>query len=939
MGRAGAGDEAAGGGCPSRAGAGALAALAYLGSWACGDASGPDVGPRRVERVSAAVDSVGVGDTLRRPVEVQVEDTGGDPVEGVDVRFRVANDAPGRVEPGVAVTSREGRARARFVAGDRIGSATVRADLPGHPDVSGVSFTLRTVIPRTTLVHGLSGDGQRAEVSSQLARPMEVRVTTRDSIPAAGVPVYWRVASEPGEGAALTVDTAFTGREGRSRALLTLSDRPGEYRVTARSRGSEEAVSFTATAVDSLDSGMRLDSVRPVPLRAGGTARLHGSGLSGEGEIGVRVEGVAAEILEASATRVRIRVPSSFAARCLPARDVGVRVVGGQRQSNGRTVRLRPAEPEISLEPGESRVVEVGSEPACLRFAADTAARLYRVAVQSAGRTEALTPVRLVGRSGAAPVAVPAGEATRVLAAPDPAGRLPGPAFGTSASELRIREAARIALRRSGARPADGGARRAGGPEGGLRTSARSAAEVRAGDRRSFVLSVDPDDLAIDCRDTTAVVGAVARAVGENVVLYEDTLAPDRGFSEADYGRLRDEFERVVFPVDTAYFGPSADIDGNGRVAILLTPEVNELSPEAGDAFVGGFFLPTDLAESGDDSGDGSRAAGVCPVSNEAEVLYLPVPDPVGRFGQQLSRERALRNARSVTAHELEHLLSAEQRVFRTPLSEGENPFEDLESSWLSEAMAHLAEEVVGLAAADLEERADLDFRAVVGDSDEKREAFNAFHITNFARARLFLRNTNGTSAISDRDPGGRSSLEMRGFGWLFARFLGDRAGPSGASGPLGGSAEHRLFRALSRGGDDRVTGIDNVLRAARTVSPGDSWSWQGLLADFGVALAADGDSLPPVPDRRYRTWDLRDVFAGLNRNLPGDFREAYPLRQHPLDFESRAMAFDLRASTAGYFRLAADSASPAYAIGVESPDGSGLPPGARPQILLFRAR
>ncbi|MFB6368654.1 MAG: hypothetical protein ABEJ00_03490, partial [Gemmatimonadota bacterium] len=202
-----------------------------------------------------------------------------------------------------------------------------------------------------------------------------------------------------------------------------------------------------------------------------------------------------------------------------------------------------------------------------------------------------------------------------------------------------------------------------------------------------------------------------------------------------------------------------------------------------------------------------------------------------------------------------------------------------------------------------------------------------------------FLRNTNGTPAISDRDPGGRSSLEMRGFGWLFARFLGDRAGPSGASGPPGGSAEHRLFRALSRGGDERATGVDNVLRAARTVSPGGSWSWEGLMADFGIALAADGDSLSPSPDRRFRTWDLRDVFAGLNRNLPGDFREAYPLRRHPLDFRSTAVAFDLRASTAAYVRLAADSASPAYAIAVESPDGSGLPGAARPQVLLFRAR
>lgn len=942
VGRATGGPGPVGDGWAGSVGRLALTALACVISFAgCGDAAGPGGVPRRVERVSAAVDSVGIGDTLRQPIEVRVEDAAGDPVAGVDVRFRVVGEADGRVQAGVVSADADGRARTRFVAGGRIGAATVRADLPSHPEVGGVGFTLRTVIPRTTLLAGLSGDGQRAEVSSQLPRPMEVRVTTRDSVPVAGVPVYWRVASAAGEGAALTVDTAFTGREGRSRALLTLGERPGEYRVTARSRGGAEAVSFTATAVDSIDSGMRLDSVRPVPLRTGETARLYGAGLGRGPGTDVRVEGVGAEVLEEGSGRIRIRVPASFAERCLPARDVGVRVLAGDAQSNGRTVRLDPAEPPISLEPGESRVIPAGAAPACLRFAADTAARLYRVAVQSAGRTEAVTAVRLTGRSGTDPYTAAADGATRVLGIPKRSDHLPGVPPGASAGELRIRESARGALRRSGARPAEGGGLRADGVANGRRSADRTigAVDLRPGDRRSFVLSVDPEDLTIDCRDTTAVVGAVARAVGENVVIYEDTLAPARGFSGADYRRLRDEFERVVFPVDTAYFGPPADIDGNGRVAILLTPEVNQMSRDDRGAFVGGFFLPTDLAESGDGAGNGSRAAGLCPVSNEAEVLYLPVPDPLGHFGRQLSRQRALRNARSVTAHEMEHLLSAEQRVFATPLSENENPFDDLESAWLSEALAHLSEEVVGLAAADLEERADLGFDAVVGASGEAREAFNAFHINNFARARLFLRNTNGTSAIADRDPSGRRSLEMRGFGWLFARFLGDRAAPPGSAGPLGGSAEHRLFQSLSRGGDERATGIRNVLRAARSVSPGGAWSWEGLLADFGMAVTAGGDSVTSARERRFRTWDLRDVFAGLHRNLPGDFREEYPLRVHALDFASTAVAFDLRASTAAYFRLAADSGSPTYAIRVESPDGDGLPAASVPQLLLVRVR
>lgn len=914
-----------------------LLVASLAASLTCGDGTAPGDGPRRLERISSAVDSAGIGDTLSEPLEVRVEDRAGDPVPGTDVRFRIVNEAPGRVQPGISTTGPDGSALARFVAGDRIGSATVRAGLPAHPSVSAVSFTVRTVVPRQTRLFKLSGDGQRAEVGSQLPRAMAVRVTTPDSVPTAGVPVFWSVASGAGGGAVLTADTTFTDREGRARSVLTLGDEAGRYRVAVRSRGAVTGVSFTATAVESLSTEIRIDSVRPSPLRAGDPAAVFGENLPDGGPRSVWVEGEEAEVLGAGDGRLRIRTPTE-AGRCLPSREVGVRVLAGERQSNGLAVRLRPGEPPVDLAAGESRVLPGGEVPACLRFAPDSTGRLYRLAVQGAGRTEALTPVRLVGRSGAEPRDAGAEREPAVLGRP---GRLPGRMPGASAAELRIRSGAREALRRTGARPAGG--TEGEGPIPGAGASpdrgATPGPDVGVGDHRRFLLSVDADDLQIDCRDTTGVVDAAARAVGESVVLYEDTLAPRRGFSGDQYRQLRDEFERFVFPVDTAYFGAPVDIDGNGRVAVVFTPEVNALSPTGGEAFVGGFFLPTDLAESGDGGGNASAAAGTCPVSNEAEVIYLPVPDPSGRYGQEVSRERALRNARSVTAHELEHLLSAEQRVFRTPVGEGENPFAGLESAWLSEGLAHLAEEVVGLAMAGLRERAGLDFAEAVGSGERRREAFNAFHINNFARARLFMRNPNGTSAIPVEDPGGRLSLEMRGFGWLFARFLGDRLGPDGGSSPLGGSAEHRLFRTLSRGGDRRTTGVENVLRAGRTVSSGrDGSSWEGLLADFGIAVAAD-DSVRLVRERRFLSWDLGDVYAGLHRNLPGDFREGYPLRLHPLDFTSTAVSFDLNRSTAAYFRLGAASGSPSYAIRVTSPDGTALPTGARPQILLVRVR
>lgn len=922
-------------GRPPRTGppAAALVALAAGLAASCGESTAPEDRPRRLVRASAAADSAGIGDTVASALAVRVESSGGEPVPGVGVRFRVVNDAPGRPTARFDTTRRDGTARTRFAAGDRIGAALVRAGLPSHPGVEPVRFTMRTTVPRRTRLFAVSGDGQRAETASQLPRPLVVRVTTPDGVPAGGVPVFWRVSSAAGPGARLSADTAFTDGEGRSRALLALGSEPGEYRVAARSAGADSAARFAATAVDSLGSELRLDSVRPRPLRAGETAELFGSGFAAAGTgLRVWIGGEEAGVLEGGGGRLRVRTPA-FAGRCLPARTAGVRVIDGGTQSNGRTVRLLPAEDFVNLEVGGSRVLTAAAELDCLQFEADASGREYRLGVQSAARAEALTPVRLLGRNGedvgaggtaADPVPVRLSGAER----PVPARAR---ARGAAGAELRLlRAAAREALERADARPVD----RPEGRGGRSRLADRADGTPDPGDRRTFLLSVDPDELSVDCTDTTAVVDAVARAVGDDVVLYEDTAAPVRGFSESDFRGLLGEFETTTFPVDTAYFGAPVDVDGNGRVAVLFTPEVNELSAPGRDAFVGGFFLPTDLAESGRDGGEGSGAGGVCPVSNEAEVIYLPVPDRFGAFGQVVERRRALGNARSVTAHEMEHLLSAEQRVFRTPVAGSENPFDDLESAWLAEGLAHLAEEVVGLARTGLRERQNLGFPEAAGDAAD----FEAFHVDNFSRARLFLRDPSGVPALAGSDPGGRGSFQMRGFGWLFARFLGDQVGPDGTSGPVGGSDEHRLFRELSRGGDERATGVENVLRASRAVGR-QGRAWRRLLADFGVAVAADDDPASLDPGRSLRTWDLRDVFAGLHRNRPREFEEPYPLRAPPLAFATTAVDFELGPSTAAYFGLSSDSASAAYSVRVGTPDGSRLPASARPQVLLVRVR
>jgi hypothetical protein len=699
--------------------------------------------------------------------------------------------------------------------------------------------------------------------------------------------------------------------------------------VSALSEGADEPVTFTATAVDSLPGDVVLDSVTPRPLRAGEEATAYGSGLpTSASDGGVRVEGAGAEVLSASSGSIWFRVPD-FADRCLPARPVGVRVESGGLVSEGLTVELRPAGQILSLEVGESVTTSPPSEPDCIHLDSAASGRSYRVVAQSASTVPgATTPMRLVVRSGA-DVGASAADPAATPVAPR---RVPFWRVGAMDRGLHLRtrleQAAREELLR---RPGGQGGDRP--PPTARRAPSAAATVPSTGDTLELVVPIS-QDLTVSCTDTSTVVTAVVREVGERVALLEDTLSPADGFTAGDWEELAREMEEVIFPTDTAYFGPPADINGDGRVLVLFTPEVNRLTPAGSEAFVGGFFLSTDLVDSGDEEGGGVRGpeGEICPSSNESELVYLAVADPRGSFGIEVSRDRAMRNARSVSAHEIEHLLSAEQRMIHR-----EGWVDDLESAWLGEALAHLAEEVTGLAVRDLATRENLDHARVT----DEEEAFEAYFFNNLARGAFFLQAPGNTFTVIGRDPGGVESLKMRGFGWLLARWLGDHFGPDGTGGPVAGSREEALFRELSSGGPDAARGIDNVLRAVATVG-GSAPSWADLLTDFGATLAVDDDADGLRERLTLPTWDLRDIYRGIHegpRGGSGPFTEAYPLQMVTSDASTAAFTFDVNASGGVYFEIGEESAAPALSLALRSQGGDEVPPGARARFTVIRVR
>ncbi len=116
--------------------------------------------------------------------------------------------------------------------------------------------------------------------------------------------------------------------------------------------------------------------------------------------------------------------------------------------------------------------------------------------------------------------------------------------------------------------------------------------------------------------------------------------------------------ETTIMPLGDSLVGPPADIDNDGRLAILLTPCLGYL--QRGRTTVGGFVRAADF-----------RPNLERPHSNQADMIYL---------NTSLVPSLGLGD---VLAHEYRHVLSCSNRD-----ALGRPPEED----WLNEALAHLAE-------------------------------------------------------------------------------------------------------------------------------------------------------------------------------------------------------------------------------------------------------
>lgn len=823
--------------------------LSVLVAGCDGGPSAPQISSVRVE---ASASAVVLGESLQ--LEAVPLNPRGEPISGLNATWS-------STAPQVLEVDAQGR-----VTGRALGSATIQATVNGVAGGRSIQVipvpvaSIEVTPPQVELIRG---------EEAQLA------VTLRS---AGGGVLEDRVvlfqSSDP-----QVVGVTSGGRVSGNRvgsALVTLTSGQAQASVPVSVFPADEPV-IEGISSGTLQEGMTLEifGIRFSPNRLLNEVRL------GSEEV---------EVLEASPERLLVQIPSFI---CHPTGPMAITVsVGGD--VSPPFVAPFQASSTLSLAPGEFLRLPSSARP-CLRFAATGEAGRYLVGVQSTSGTPALlTPVEVRSILPATPAA--ALYAAALLTpeeAPRPAELLPtGTSFETAVARqaregdvrtrlhethrraeasLRAREAAllessptleqtarqRLArVTRSGAPGAGAALTGAAATGATFPTAAQISASAQVGDTVSVRV---PDILANSFCTGFIPIRAVVRRNGSGSIWLEDVANPVPGLGGADYATLGGQFDDLTLPAISNQFGAPTDVDGNGRIVIVVTREVNRFGGGLLGFVVSTDFFPSTGNQPGQDH---------CPSSNQGEFYYSIAPAAEGTIPSSSGRSPStlsLEDFRSLTprlaAHEATHIIQFGRRLLETPLPR------QLASVWELEGQAVVAQEVAAYATLGLGPRQNLGpevgFGAPAGQptpTEWLRDGFTELALFyGFQSSTTRAAGAPGRCGWLDRDVngpciGGRLPY---GVSWSFHRWVLDHYGNRFT----GGEAE--LMRRLVMAQVPGFPAFEQVL--GEPVAP--------LLARWAAALYTDG-RLPPGSDPllSFPSWDLRaldDILFETARLVP----------------------------------------------------------------------
>ena len=534
---------------------------------------------------------------------------------------------------------------------------------------------------------------------------------------------------------------------------------------------------------------------------------------------------------------------------------------------------------QLTLAIGAYASIDPASDGGCVTFPANAStvdsAEYLLVAQSTAGTFGESSPFALrTATLGAAPMLLAQLQQPPV-ASPTPAGR-----FDALLRRLGREHAARAAAARSGALAG-----------AALRSPTPAPAPPVLGSLRQF--TVCANETSCGAAADFKTVGARVLAVGAHVAIYVDTLAPAGGLNSADIDTLRQVFDTLLYPLDSATFGAVSDLDANGVVIALMTPVVNSLTTKAactasGGAYIAGFFFPADL--------DPSAPAFQ---TNGGEIFYSIVADPNATLSCAHSASAIKTGTLGTFVHEFQHMINYAQH---TLIHTGSTP----EEGWLDEGLSKYAEELTArryLQAGDMGT-----WNRLVGN-----DVFDAYQ---------YLRATGASPLLIEVDQG---TLAEVGASWLFTRYLVDQ---------YGAALPGRLVQTT-------LAGAANV--AAQTGHGFDTtvtrWALANWVSDLpGFVTPPELSYVSNVQDTT--SWHFRTrTFASLHQQDPNTFPFAYPLVPTVRAGSTVNLSGTLRSGSGVYVRALQAPGAPAFTLLFNSGGNSALPAAVGPRLNVIRIR
>jgi len=168
-----------------------------------------------------------VGSLLPQAVVVRVTSRRARPVEGVLVKFRVA-DGQGSVEPASAITDADGRARTVWTLGDQPGRQTLLSSVERIDSALAIVAEAEPVAANTRVT--ALNDHVNGDAGKVLGDTVAIRIVDSTGRALPDVPVTW-VALDGGRAEAID---ARSDTLGQARALWTLGPKAGTQRLRAQ---------------------------------------------------------------------------------------------------------------------------------------------------------------------------------------------------------------------------------------------------------------------------------------------------------------------------------------------------------------------------------------------------------------------------------------------------------------------------------------------------------------------------------------------------------------------------------------------------------------------------------------------------------------------------------------------------------------------------------